>query len=141
MIRPRLILLSLLLVGGTVWTPSVFAQPRYFPNRGPISPWMNMWQRQPGPLDNYHTYVQPEMQLQGVVSQQHNALMRNATGIQDLGEQMENGQKEIPVHPTGTGSVFMQYSHYYPTRGGGIAAHSRSMSRGVAPSSGTQYAR
>ena len=38
-------------------------------------------------------------------------------------EQMENGQKEIQVHPTGTGSVFMQYSHYYPMRGGGIAAH------------------
>ncbi len=139
MIRPRLILLSFLLVAGTVWAPSAYAQPRYYPNRGPISPWMNMWQRQPGPLDNYHTYVQPEFQLQRAMSQQNRALMQNAAGIQSLGEQMN--RTESQVRPTGTGSVFMNYSHYYPMKAGSAMGRSRSPSRGVMPSSGTQYGR
>jgi hypothetical protein len=139
MMRSRVVLLSVLLAIGTVWTSSAFGQPRYYPTRGPISPWMNMWQRKPGPLDNYHTYVQPEMQLQGVVSQQHSALMQNTAGIASLGSQMENA-RETPVHPTGTGSVFMEYSHYYPTRGGRMT-HSASSSHRATPSSGMRYAR
>jgi hypothetical protein len=141
MSRPRLILLSLLLVVGAVWTPSAFAQPRYYPNRGPISPWMNMWQKKPGPLDNYHTYVQPEMQLRKELNRQNNALLQNASGIRSLGQQMESGQKEIPVHPTGTGSVFMHYSHYYPMKGEGASAPSHSSSRSVTHSSGSRNAR
>jgi hypothetical protein len=141
MTRSRLILLSLVVATGTTWTSSAFAQARYYPTQGPISPWMNMWQRKPGPLDNYHTYVQPDLQLQRVVSQQHNSLMQNAAGIQYLGNQMQNGQKEIPVRPTGTNSVYMDLSHYYPTRGGGAAMHAHPMHRAPGPSSGTQYAR
>ena len=140
MIRQRLILLSMLLVVGTVWTPVAFAQ-RYTPIRGPISPWMDIFQRKPGPLDNYHSYVQPEIQLQRTVNQQNNALTQNALGIQSLGQQVEDAQKESPVHPTGAGSVFMEYSHYYPTKGGRATARSHSMPRGAMQSSGTRFAR
>jgi hypothetical protein len=142
MIRSRLILLSLTLAVGALWASSAYAQPRYYPTQGPISPWMNMWQRKPGPLDNYHTYVQPEMQLQGVVSQQHKALMRNATGIQTLGEAMEGANRQDQVRATGTGSVFMEYSHYYPMGARGSMGRSRSLSmHRIMPSSGTRYAR
>jgi len=141
MVRSRLILLSLL-VASTVWTPSAFAQARYYPSRGPISPWMNIFQRKPGPLDNYHSYVQPDLQLQRTINQQNDALMQHSRGLQSLGQQVENDQRE--VRPTGTGSVFMEYSHYYPMKGE-HAMHSmgrpRPASRGVGPSSGTRYAR
>ena len=140
MIRQRLILLSLLLVVGTVWTPVAFAQ-HYTPVRGPISPWMDIFQREPGTLGNYHSYVKPEIQLQRTVDQQNNDLTRNALGIQSLGQQMGDAQKESQVHPTGAGSVFMDYSHYYPTKGGSATARPRSMSRGVMPSSGTRFVR
>jgi hypothetical protein len=139
MLRPRLILLSLLLVAGTTWTPSAFAQNRYSPVRGPISPWMDIFQRKPGPLDNYHSYVRPELQLQRTLNLQDNALAQNANGIQVLGQRVENGQREIQVRPTGTNSVYMEYSHYYPMRGGNVAARSRPASRGMTPSSGTRY--
>ena len=139
MIRPRLFLLTLLLVVGAIWTPSAFAQTRYGTVRGPISPWMDLFQRNPGPLDNYHSYVKPEIQLQRTITQQNNALMQNAAGIQVLGQQMENGQKESQVRPTGTGSVYMDYSHYYPMKGGNMMSRPRSTSRGAAPSSGTRF--
>jgi hypothetical protein len=141
MIRPRLLLLSLLLLVGTLWTPSAFAQIGYYPPRGPISPWMNMWIRKPGPLDNYHTYVQPQMQLQRTVVEQNNALAQNSLGIQSLGRQMENSQREYQVRPTGTASVYMAFSHYYPTKGGHGMARPQSAGRGAAPSSGLRHAR
>jgi hypothetical protein len=137
MVRSRLILLSVL-VAGTVCTSSAFAQARYFPSRGPISPWMNIFQRKPGPLDNYHSYVQPDLQLQRTINQQNESLMQHSRGLQVLGQEMANDQRERQVRPTGTGSVFMEYSHYYPMKGGramGHAPHSRT------PSAGTRYAR
>jgi hypothetical protein len=139
MTRSKLILLSLVVATAAGWTSSAFAQTRYYPTRGPISPWMNMWQRKPGPLDNYHTYVQPDLQLQRVISQQHNALTQNAAGLQSLDMQMQ-GQRDLRVPPTGTGSTFMELSHYYPTRGGS-AVHSRSMPRAAGPGRGSAYAR
>jgi hypothetical protein len=136
MIRSKLVLLSLLMVCGAVWTPTASAQPRYYPTRGPISPWMNLWQRQPGPFDNYHSYVKPELQLQDQMTQQNKSLMQNAQGLKSLGQQFASSQKEAQVSPTGTNSVFMEFSHYYPTMGGHGVGRSHSMSRGVAPSAG-----
>ena len=131
MTNRKLFLLSLLFVSA-VWTPMAFAQPGYYPSRGPISPWMNMWQRQPGPLDNYHSYVQPQLQLQNQITQQNRSLMQNAQGLESLSQQVNNNQKESQVHPTGTGSVFMDFSHYYPSMGGRGMGRQRSMSRGGA---------
>jgi hypothetical protein len=122
MIRPRLMLVSLLWVAGTLWASSAFAQITYSPPRGPISPWMNMFQKRPGPLDNYNSYVRPSMELQRQVIQQNADSMQNAAGIQALGQQMQSAQKGAQVAPTGVGSVFMDFSHYYPTKGGRAAA-------------------
>ena len=141
MIRLRFTLLTLMLVVGAMGTPSAFAQSRYTPTRGPISPWMDMFQRHPGPLDNYHSYVKPEMQAQNQFNQQQNALAQNAAGVQVLGQQMADAKKESQVNPTGTGSVFMDYSHYYPAKGGRAATRPHAQSRGAAPSSGTRMMR
>jgi hypothetical protein len=140
MTRSKLVLLSLVVATAASWTSSAFAQTRYYPTRGPISPWMNMWQRKPGPLDNYHTYVQPDIQLQRVISQQQNSLTQNAAGLQSLDTQMQNGQRDLRVVPTGTGSTFMELSHYYPTRGGS-AVRARSMPRTPGPGASGKYAR
>jgi hypothetical protein len=139
MTRTKLALFSLVLALGASMAPSAFAQVHYYPTSGPISPWMNMWQRKPGPLDNYHQYVQPDLRLQGVISQQHNALSRNTAGIQVLGEQIGKN-REILVQPTGTGSVFMEYSHYFPTGRGGVG-HAHSAPRAAHPSAVAKYAR
>jgi hypothetical protein len=143
MIRPRLIALGVLLVfGGSAWSPSAFAQPRYYPRSGAVSPWMSMFQRNPGPLDNYHSYVQPQIQLQNTLGQQNAALQQQSTRLQSLGQQLSESEQEGPIHPTGAGSVFMNYSHYYTTKGGNMGVRSRSASHAtMPPSSGTRYAR
>jgi hypothetical protein len=139
MIRPRLLFLSPLLVVGALWTCSAFAQTTsYYPSRGPISPWMNMWINKPGPLGNYQSYVRPELQLQKTVAQQNGALMQNAQGLQLLGQQMENSQREFQVRPTGTASVFMEFSHYYPAKGGHATAGPPAAGHVAAPSHGSK---
>ena len=135
MVRLRLSLICLLVVLGALGsTRSAFAQPHYYPDHGPISPWMNMFQRSPGPLDNYHTFVQPQLQLQNTLGQQNTALQQQSTTLQQqgktirlLGHQIDNPQ-EAPVRPTGTSGAFMNYSHYYPMNGGGGGGRGRSAS-------------
>jgi hypothetical protein len=123
MMRRSLIPLCFALVIAGVCVPSLFAQMGYYSENGTISPWMNMFQRHPGPLDNYHSFVQPQMQLQRTLALQGAALQRHRTEIQSLGQAMSESQHEGGIPPTGTGSVFMDYSHYYS--GGGSASSSR----------------
>jgi hypothetical protein len=124
------LLLSLVVLGGLA-SPAL-AQPRYYPPNGPISPWMNLFQRQPGPLDNYHSYVRPELQLRNTLGQQNAALQQQSAGLRLLGESQQAGQ--IPA--TGTASVFMNFSHYYPTMGGFAAStRLRGPARAAAPAS------
>jgi hypothetical protein len=112
------------------------AQPRNYSSQTvapPISPWMNLYQKNPGPLDNYHTYVLPQLQLRNTLQQYDSNFQQQGSSIQTLGQdftglqqQQREGQQ---VHPTGAASVFMSYSHYYPvgpnvstTRGGSRAS-------------------
>jgi hypothetical protein len=121
-----------LVVGGFASASPALAQPRYYPPNGPISPWMNLFQRQPGPLDNYHSYVRPELQLRNTLGLQNTALQQQAAGLRLLGEGQQAGQ--IPA--TGTASVFMNFSHYYPTMGGwASAARLHTPSRAAVPTS------
>ena len=48
--------------------------PNYMPQTPPVSPWMGLWQRNTGPLDNYHSYVLPQMQLNSAMQMQNAAL-------------------------------------------------------------------
>jgi hypothetical protein len=126
----RLILVGVALAMGVLARcPVASAQAAYNAAGGTISPWMNMFQRHPGPLDNYNSYVRPQLELQRAVNQQNVALQRQGSQIQTLRLGMEEAQEAtIPV--TGTGSTFMNYSHYYPQKGvGGGNMASRTTSR------------
>jgi hypothetical protein len=133
MIRRRLMRFCLALVIVGICVPNVFAQTGY-PGSGPISPWMNMFQRHPGPLDNYHSFVQPNLELQKTLTQQNAAIQGQQSQLQHLGQRMSEGQQEVAIPPTGTGSVFMDYSHFYPKNGVAAAAQRPASSRAATTS-------
>jgi hypothetical protein len=98
----------------TGWTRPVAAQTRDNPYIPTLSPWLNLYQRNTGPLDPYHQYVRPEIQLRDALRQQDNRLRSQSANIQILGQEVSQ-MGQAGVRTTGTGSVFMNYSHFYPT--------------------------
>ncbi|MEN6457944.1 MAG: hypothetical protein ABFC63_03375 [Thermoguttaceae bacterium] len=83
-------------------------------NRPTLSPWFGLYQKNGGPLDNYHMFVRPRLQLNNTLRQQQDAIGRNDAGIHTLDQEMTRYQEQAGVRPTGSSSVFMYYSHYYP---------------------------
>jgi hypothetical protein len=135
-----LIVLSLMsglafFAGSCLDASSAFGQTSYRPYKSTISPWMNLFQRNPGPLDNYHSYVQPQLQLQQTINQQNAELQQQSTRLQSLASK-ELVQGHDQVHPTGTGGVFMEYSHYFQTHAkqGSNVGHAQQRSRSHVPS-------
>jgi len=128
MVRPRLILVGIaLVVGSLAQTRTASAQIGYYPPGGTLSPWLNMFNRNPGSLGNYNTYVRPQLELQKTVAQQNAAMQRQGSQIQSLALGMADSQREATIPATGTGATFMNYSHYYPQKGmGGGRVASRS---------------
>ena len=86
----------------------------YQPSQPIFSPWLNLYQRNTGALDNYHTYVRPEMQLQEAMQQQGALLQRQDSRLNLFENQIGDLEMSSGMHPTGTGSVFMSFSHFYP---------------------------
>jgi hypothetical protein len=141
MISRRLVCFGLTAMLGIAWTWPALGQMGYNPARGPISPWMNMFQRRVGPLDNYNSWVRPQLQLQDAMARQNVALQQQATGLQLLGQQIEAKQGN-QVRPTGTGSVFMNYFHYYPSFGSPVPTRVQLAPRAALPQiPGTRFAR
>jgi hypothetical protein len=95
--------------------PAAEAQ-MYQPPRPTISPWMYLFQRNAGPIGNYHSYVRPEMQLRDTLRQQNMRIQQQNAALQATGQQVQEIEGQRTIRPTGTGSVFMDYSHYYETR-------------------------
>jgi hypothetical protein len=62
--------------------------------------------------------VQPRIELDNTLQRHHLAIQRNNEGIAALGHGLSQIEEQGSVRPTGTGSVFMDYSHYYPSMGG-----------------------
>jgi hypothetical protein len=90
----------------------------YRPAQPTFSPWLNLYQKNGGALDNYHTFVLPDMQLRDTLRQQNTMIQEQGQGIRELSGQMTAAQQaRVPAHPTGTGGVFMDYSHYYGLSG------------------------
>jgi hypothetical protein len=87
-------------------------------NRPTFSPWFGLYQRNGGPLDNYHTFVQPRIELDNTLQRHQAAIHRNNEGVASLNRELSQFGEQTQMHPTGTGSVFMDYSHYYPSLGG-----------------------
>jgi len=83
----------------------------------PLSPWLKLYYRQAGPLDNYHSFVRPELQLRETLRRQALLIQQQSAGMSDLRSEVTGLQTGGPVRPTGAGAVFMGYSHYYDMRG------------------------
>ncbi len=116
--RVRCVAAATVLCAAALSVQAVWAQgsPRasYQPSVPTLSTWFNLYQRNSGALDNYHTFVRPERQLQDALRQQNTTIQRQGEGIRGLTGQMnELQQGRSPAHPTGAGSVFMDYGHYY----------------------------
>jgi hypothetical protein len=123
MTRTRQILVAL--IACAALAPAAVSQAQssgYRPWKPTISPWFSLYNRNRGPLDNYNMYVRPETELRDTLQQQASGIQRNSAGLRSLGHDVNQLQEEGPIRPTGTGSGFMNYSHYYPALGQGKAA-------------------
>jgi hypothetical protein len=98
------------------------SQTPYQPTTPTISPWINLFQSRPGPLGNYNSYVRPQMELQDTLQQQGAYIQQQGVGLQTLGRTLWQVEHTVRMRPTGSGSVFMNYSHYYPGAAIGSAA-------------------
>jgi hypothetical protein len=86
----------------------------YQPSVPTLSTWLNLYQRNSGVVDNYHTFVRPEKQLQDTLRQQNSMIEHQGEGIHGLTGQVKDLQQgRSAAHPTGAASVFMDYGHYY----------------------------
>jgi len=109
----RTIFAALLL--GTLAVPVLGQQPFIpYQSRPAISPWFEMFRKDAGPLPNYLQYVRPRQQLQGALQQQRVNQSELQSHIRGLTGQLESLQSAGVQVPTGTGSTFMNHSHYYP---------------------------
>lgn len=85
----------------------------YQPPQPTLSPWLRLYDRNTGALDNYHSAVRPEMQLRSTLRQQTTLLQQQGAGLTGLAGQVNQIENRDMLRPTGAGSVFMDYSHYY----------------------------
>ena len=108
---PALVFLCLV---GVSATPS-WAQnrPSYTPSSPTLSPWFGLYNRDSGALGNYHYYVRPRQQAYRALQQQHNEIQRQSSDLHTLGQQVLSMRRSNSLRPTGVGSTFMNYSHYY----------------------------
>jgi hypothetical protein len=87
-----------------------------------LSPWLNLYQKQGGPLDPYHMFVQPQVQLRDTVQQQQANLQRQTAGLSALGDyvtQMADDRNHQKIAPTGVGAGFMTHGRYFGVQASG----------------------
>jgi hypothetical protein len=78
---------------------------RYQPSRPTVSPYMNLFRRDRGPLPNYHLYVRPILQQESINAQ-------TGAAVQQLESSIRQTQT-TPSGPTGISSGYRNFSHYY----------------------------
>ena len=91
------------------------------PNQFGPPPAYDLYRAPTGILPNYYQYYLPNKRLQQNLRMQDNQLRRQASEVRAMQTQWQSGgQSGASMSPTGRGSVFMNYSHFYPgfTRGG-----------------------
>ena len=111
----RLFLPVLAFVCCATFASSLVAQgPRYQPRTPTFSPYLDYFRRDVGALDVYNSIVRPNRELRSTLSRQQSTLLQGRQRIEQLQTQVDSG-----VSPTGVGSRFMDYSHYYSKRPAG----------------------
>ena len=84
------------------------------PTRPAISDYFNLYRGEPGPLGPYHSDFRPRQQVRRNLQKQAFRLQQQNTQIRALDQRMSlSGGSRGVMRPTGTGSMFMNYSHYY----------------------------
>ncbi len=89
--------------------PAAAQEPSYA-TPPPLSPWLSLYRHDAGPMDPYHSFVRPELELR-------ESMRKQDARIHSLGEEVTRYEETGGVPPTGSGSVFMSYSHFYPGLG------------------------
>jgi hypothetical protein len=80
----------------------------YTPPAGPtLSPRLNFFRRDPGPVGRYLSFVRPGLQLERTLQQQQTSLTELSSDFRTTTSQ----QPAIP--PTGASSVFQNYQRYF----------------------------
>lgn len=116
----RLSLISIMLIAAFILSHGTPAAAQgYRPAKPTLSPWLNLYEKRGGPLDPYHQFVRPELQLQDTLRQQNLTNQRQSAEVSALGRQVTQMEEDrlAPIRPTGSASVFMSYSHYYYAQG------------------------
>ena len=116
LVMRRIVIATMLLAG---WVALCFARPaqaqlRYEPRRPTLSPYLNYFRLDPGPVDPYFSYLVPQRRLQGTLAGQSALIRRQESSIRSLQSRFTQFQQGGPVAPTGLGSAFGNYSSYYP---------------------------
>ena len=78
-----------------------------------LSPWLNMYRRDPGPVGPYLSYVRPEQRLRQTLTDQQSRITEQQSELQTLRQQTTAIESRGALTPTGVSSTFMNYSHYY----------------------------
>ena len=98
-------------------------RPRYQPSRPTVSPYLYLSQQENNGMPSYYAFVRPYQRQSQVNQYQQGQLNTQQTDIKSLDNQFQLRQTEAA--PTGSNSTFMNYSHYFPTAGGGAANKQR----------------
>jgi hypothetical protein len=86
----------------------------------PVSPWMNLYQRHGGPLDNYHMFVQPAEQQQNAFQNLQYGVQHNANSLNSVADQFTSQSQAYFAtgSPTGVSAGFMNHGRYFFTNAG-----------------------
>lgn len=110
--RTCAVLVVVLAALSTLATPA--AAQFYRPPAGPtITPYLDYFNAPISPLlENYHTYVRPRADLRNRLRGLDTAMTQQQRQLDQLSGDFQQLSSSRAA-PTGTGSTFMNYSHYY----------------------------
>ena len=107
--------LAMAIVAATAALPSAASGQGYIsPSRPTITPYLDYFSVPVGPWqDNYHTFVRPRAELRSNLNRLGAAVNQQGRRLNQLGNDVQRLETTSQAAPTGTGSTFMNYSHYY----------------------------
>jgi hypothetical protein len=114
------LLLSLVLFGGVApqhcnaqgGVPRPPRPTRFQPSRPTVSPYLNLFRRDTGPIPNYHLYVRPIQRQQAINERQMLLNEQQGMAMQQMQENLMQVQRSATA-PTGIGAGFRNFSHFY----------------------------
>jgi hypothetical protein len=80
---------------------------RYQPSRPTVSPYLNLFRNNSGPLPNYYSLVRPQLYQQSYNEQQQYQQTQQAAALNALQTQVQ--QQQAPVTQTGKASGYMMF--------------------------------